>query len=224
MDTKCTPCNSPWWMLLTLPIPVNRTRQMFYASDSTFRAVSPGEPRKSSGQCLTPPDSYFTFEEWADLPHRGCPFSVVLAQSQLHIEQGHPSDDKKQGVRDQKGTWRTQRQSVTPWNPASLAPASCTCLDQCLPEPKCPYFSALWPLPKGWIMAGKEADALNSNNHNSNSNRCGTRKSITMIMRLCGVKSAKSGLIKAEQACFWEDSPGPGSTSTHREMSYTRRL
>lgn len=56
---------------------------------------------------------FFTFEEWADFPHGGSPLPVVLSQSQLHVEQGHPRDDKEQCVRDQEGTWRTQGQSVT---------------------------------------------------------------------------------------------------------------
>lgn len=34
-----------------------------------------------------------TFEHWADLPHSGSSFSVVLSQCQFHIEQGHSSND-----------------------------------------------------------------------------------------------------------------------------------
>ena len=51
----------------------------------------------------TTSDSFFTFEEWADFPHGSCPFPVVLAQSQLHVEEGHPSDDEEQGVRGYLG-------------------------------------------------------------------------------------------------------------------------
>lgn len=73
-----------------------------------------GHHRSFFGQSLTPADPLFTFEEWADLPHRGRPLPVVLAQSQLHVEERHPSDNEEQCVWDQEGTWGTQRQRVSP--------------------------------------------------------------------------------------------------------------
>lgn len=91
-----------------------KSRESWSTADPTFGADSPGAHRSLLEQPLTPPHSFFTFEKRADLPHSGCPFPVVLAQSQLHVEQGHASDDEEQGVRDQKGTWKTQKQSVSP--------------------------------------------------------------------------------------------------------------
>lgn len=94
-------------------MPVNPTRGLVYLRSHLWGRFSKA-PWKSFGQPLEPQDPNFTFEEWADLPHRGGPFPVILAQSQLHVEQGHSRDDKEQCVRDQEGTWRTQRQTVTP--------------------------------------------------------------------------------------------------------------
>lgn len=104
-------------------------------SDLTFGVDSPVAHRSLFGQPLTPPDPFFTFEEWTDLPHRGCPFPVVLAQSQLHVEQGHPSNDEEQSIWDQEGTWRTQRQSVTTKTPGQPWACPSEGSDQCLPEP-----------------------------------------------------------------------------------------
>lgn len=89
------------------------------ALDPTGEVVASDSSREQVlWQPWVPPAPCFTFEERADLPHRGCPFPVELAQRQLHVEEGHPSDDEKQRVRDQEGTCRTQRRSVTPQAPA----------------------------------------------------------------------------------------------------------
>lgn len=93
-------------------------------------------PQQSSWTPLTPPDPLFTFEERTDLPHGGRPFPVVLAQRQLHVEQGHPSDDEEQGVRDQEGACRTQRPSVSPATPRGTEAER---------EPQ----DAAWPGPAG---------------------------------------------------------------------------
>lgn len=47
-----------------------------------------------------------TFKDRADFPNCSCPFPVVLAQGELHVEQWHPRNDQEKNVRDQKGTWR----------------------------------------------------------------------------------------------------------------------
>lgn len=143
-------------MLLTLPPPPPQAAGLPQIPPPEH--FLQGARRKSFGQ-LGPPDPCFTFEEWADLPHRGCSFSVVLAQGQLHVEQRHPGDDKEQCVRDQKGTWRTQRQRVTPPEPCPALACPSERLDQHLVEPWGPHPAAPWPLPEGGFVVDEQSDA-----------------------------------------------------------------
>lgn len=98
---------------MTLPIAVT-PRELVDLRSHLWSRFSRGTTDVSLDDVGPSQTHFFTFEERADLPHRGRPFSVVLAQSQLHVEQRHPSDDEEERVRDQKGTWRTQRQGVSP--------------------------------------------------------------------------------------------------------------
>ena len=127
---QSAPCNFEGWMCLTSPILIQSTRELVYQGSHLWGRFSSGTQKPFR----TTSDSFFTFEEWADLPHGGCPFPVVLAQSQLHVEEGHPSDDEEQGVRDQEGTWGTWRQSMSPKTPVQPWACPSECVDQCWSE------------------------------------------------------------------------------------------
>lgn len=143
-------------------------------------ADSPGAPRKSSWTTSDAPGPLFTFEERADLPDRGRPFPVVLAQSQLHVEQGHPGDNEEQGVGDQEGTWGTQRRSVTPGPLPGLVLPHTELADPLGPELQRSSFPCLPPprLPKGELVVGKYGlrRAVRTNNPNGDDG-CSTSSS-----------------------------------------------
>ena len=135
---------------MTSPILINSTRELVYQGSHLWGRFS-RDTRKSF---RTTSDSFFTFEEWADLPHCGCPFPVVLAQSQLHVEEGHPSDDEEQGVRDQEGTWGTWRQSMSPKTPSSFGPAPQSVWINVRQSCKGRHSSVTWPFLKGCLVVG----------------------------------------------------------------------
>lgn len=89
---------------------MNPTRELGYLRSHLRGRFSRGTT-DSLWTTFGSPAPFVTFEERADFPHGGCPLPVELAQSQLHVEEGHPRDDEEQRVRDQEGTWGTQRQS-----------------------------------------------------------------------------------------------------------------
>lgn len=47
---------------------------------------------------------HVTFKDGADFPDCSSTFSVVLTQSQFHVEQWHPRNHQEKDVRDQKGS------------------------------------------------------------------------------------------------------------------------
>lgn len=67
-----------------------------------------------SSSCSEPPETqpclvwgtslHITFQDRADLPDTSSSFSVELPESQLHVEEGHPSNNHEEQVGHQEGT------------------------------------------------------------------------------------------------------------------------
>ena len=51
-----------------------------------------------------------TFEDRTYFPNCSCPFPVVLAQCEFHVEQWHSRDDQEKNVGDQKSTWKREKE------------------------------------------------------------------------------------------------------------------
>lgn len=47
---------------------------------------------------------HITFQDRADLPDASSSFSVELSKGQLHVEEGHPSNNHEEQVGHQEGT------------------------------------------------------------------------------------------------------------------------
>lgn len=52
---------------------------------------------------------HITFQDRADLPDTSSSFSVELPESQLHVEEGHPSNNHEEQVGHQEGTCAQDR-------------------------------------------------------------------------------------------------------------------
>lgn len=64
-----------------------------------------------------------TFKYGADLPDPRCSLSVVLSQSQLHVEEGHASDHHEEEVRHQESAFEDKNaMKVVNDNYTSLLP------------------------------------------------------------------------------------------------------